>query len=46
MIELKQRGWWDPAEMITHRVGFDDVKQAYDMYTDRADGMVKVVMER
>ncbi len=46
MIELKQRGWWDPAEMITHRLKFDDVKQAYDMYTDRDDGVVKVVMGR
>ena len=46
MIELKQRGWWNPAEMITHRLKFEEVKGAYDMYTDRGDEVVKVVMER
>lgn len=45
IIELKRRGWWDPAEMITHRLKFDEVKHAYDLYTDRDDGVVKVVME-
>ena len=46
MVELKQRGWWDPAELITHRMPFDEVQQAFDMYVDHDDGIVKVVMER
>ena len=37
MVELKQRGWWDPGEMVTHRMTFDDVKTAYDMYENRED---------
>ena len=44
MVELKERGWWDPGEMVTHRASFDDVKSAYDMYENRDDEIVKVVM--
>ena len=44
MVELKERGWWDPGEMVTHRMSFDDVKPAYDMYENRDDEIVKVVM--
>lgn len=44
MVELRERGWWDPAEMITHHMRFDDVQQAYDMYENREDNVVKVVM--
>lgn len=44
MVELKQRGWWDPGEMVTHRMKFDDVKAAYDMYENIEDDVVKVVM--
>ena len=44
MIELKERGWWDPGEMVTHRMNFDDVKAAYDMYENIEDDVVKVVM--
>ena len=44
MIELKQRGWWDPGEMVTHQISFDNVKEAYDMYENIDDNVVKVVM--
>ena len=44
MVELKQRGWWDPGEMITHRMAFDEVQRAYDMYENREDEIVKAVM--
>jgi len=44
MVELRQRGWWDPAEMISHRIPFDNVQQAYDMYDQREDEILKVVM--
>ena len=30
--------------MVTHRVPFDDVKSAYDMFENREDNVVKVVM--
>lgn len=44
MIALKERGWWDPAEMITHNMKFDDVGNAYDTYENREDNIVKVVL--
>ena len=44
MVELKERGWWDPGEMVTHEMPFDDVKNAYDMYENREDEIVKAVM--
>lgn len=44
MVELKARGWWDPGEMVTHRMKFHEVKKAHDMYENREDGIVKVVM--
>lgn len=44
MVKLKARGWWDPGEMITHRLNFSEVKRAYDMFEGQDDGIVKVVM--
>ena len=44
IVELRQRGWWDPAEMITHRMKFDEVQKVYDMYEQRTDRSLKVVM--
>ncbi|MBT3941858.1 MAG: zinc-binding dehydrogenase [Chloroflexi bacterium] len=44
MVGLRDRGWWDPAELITHRVGWDDIPDAYEMYSDRSDGVIKVAI--
>ncbi len=30
--------------MVTHRMNFDDLKTAYDMYENIEDNVVKVVM--
>ena len=30
--------------MVTHQMPFDDVKNAYDMYENREDEIVKAVM--
>lgn len=45
MVDLRARGWADPAELITHQVGFSDIQQAYDMYEQREDNIIKVVMD-
>ena len=45
MVDLRARGWADPAELITHRVGFSEIQQAYDMYEQREDNIIKVVMD-
>ena len=46
IVELRERGWVDPARMVTHRLGFDigDVNRAYQMYEERTDNIIKVVM--
>ncbi|MCD5400200.1 MAG: hypothetical protein LR120_10740, partial [Dehalococcoidia bacterium] len=44
MIELKGRGWWDPGEMKTHEMKFDNVQEAYDQYERYEDNVVKVLM--
>ena len=42
MVALKERGWMDPGLLKSHTLAFDDAQQAYDMYTDQSDGVIKV----
>lgn len=44
MVALKARGWWNPGELVTHTLKFDDVKRAHDMYENREDNIIKAVM--
>ena len=44
-VDLIASGEADAASLITHRVGFDDVIEAYEMHHARADGAVKIVVE-
>ncbi len=44
MIKLKERGWWDPANLLTHEMKFNEINEAYDMYENRKDNIIKVVM--
>ena len=46
IVELKERGWCDPGKLVTHRLGFNagDVNKAYEMYEQRQDNVIKVVM--
>ena len=44
-VGLRERGWCDPAALITHRMGFSQVQSAYDMYEQRLDNVIKVVMD-
>jgi len=45
MVGLRQRGWCDPAKLITHRMGLSKVQTAYDMYEQRQDNIIKVVID-
>ena len=45
IVALRERGWCDPSKLVTHRVGFSDVQRAYDMYDQREDNIIKVVMD-
>ena len=44
MVELKQRGWVDPGQLVTHRVPFEEVQRAYDIYEHQQDDVIKVVL--
>jgi L-iditol 2-dehydrogenase len=45
MVDLRARGWADPGQLLTHRRGFSDVQNVYDMYEQRQDNVIKVVMD-
>jgi 2-desacetyl-2-hydroxyethyl bacteriochlorophyllide A dehydrogenase len=45
VIALMDKGWIDPAKLITHNVDFDAAPEAYEMYSKQQDGDIKVVME-
>ena len=45
LVGLRSRGWCEPADLITHRLPFSEVQQAYDMYEQRQDNIIKVVMD-
>lgn len=45
LVSLRERGWCEPADLITHRLPFSQVQQAYDMYEQRQDNIIKVVMD-
>ncbi len=44
IVGLRERGWCDPATLITHRIGFSQVQSSYVMYEQRLDNVIKVVM--
>ena len=45
IVGLRERGWCDPGKLLTHRMPFSDVQTAYDMYEQRQDNIIKVVMD-
>jgi threonine dehydrogenase-like Zn-dependent dehydrogenase len=44
-LELLASGSADAKPLITHRFGFDDVLDAYEMHRTRADGAIKIIIE-
>jgi 2-desacetyl-2-hydroxyethyl bacteriochlorophyllide A dehydrogenase len=44
MVALRDRGWMDPARLTTHTHSWDQIPEAYDMYADRSDGIIKTVI--
>ena len=44
-IELFQHGRLDLAQLVTHRMPFEAAQEAFTLYDERRDGVVKVVME-
>lgn len=44
MVDLKERGWCDPGQMLTHRLAFAEVQRAFELYESQQDGIIKAVM--
>ena len=44
-VDLVAQGRLDLSHMVTHRLPFDQVQRAYDMYSDKLDNVIKVVLE-
>ena len=44
-VDLKRRGSPDLSWLVTHRLSFANAAKAYELYADRRDGVLKVVME-
>lgn len=45
LLERIQNGEIDPAGIITHRLPLDDAPQAYDMFKNKQDECIKVVLK-
>ncbi len=44
-VDLVAQGRLDLSHLVTHRMDFEEVQQAYDMYSDKTDGIIKVIMD-
>ena len=44
MVDLMQRGWANPGQLITHTFPMEEVKKAFDMYEGQEDNIIKAVM--
>ena len=44
LIATVESGRFDPLPLITHRFGLDDIVKAYDLFSNRHDGVLKVVV--
>jgi len=44
LIATVQSGRFDPLQLITHRFALDDIVEAYDLFSSRRDGVLKVAI--
>lgn len=44
LIATVEAGKFDPLPLITHRFALDDIVEAYDLFSNRRDGVLKVVV--
>ncbi|MBI2172413.1 MAG: zinc-binding dehydrogenase [Chloroflexi bacterium] len=44
-VDLVAQGRMDLTYMVSHRLGLKDVQKAYDLYSEKDEGIIKVVME-
>jgi len=44
LIRVVQSGRFDPLPLITHRFALDDIVEAYDLFSNRREGVLKVAI--
>ena len=44
LINVVQSGRFDPAMLLTHRFPLTDIKQAYEVFGNRTEGVLKVLI--
>lgn len=45
MLKLIEKGKADPSQIITHTMSLDQAPEAYDIFTNRKDNCIKVVLK-
>jgi alcohol dehydrogenase len=45
LMSLVQSGRFDPTPLLTHRFPLDDIVEAYHIFGDRLDGVLKVAIK-
>ena len=45
LLALVESGRFDPTPLITHRFALDEIPQAYQLFGERADGVLKVAVK-
>jgi threonine dehydrogenase-like Zn-dependent dehydrogenase len=45
LLERVERGEIDPSFVITHRMGLDDAAHGYDIFTNKEDDCIKIVLK-
>lgn len=45
IMDLIAEGRIDPSVLVTHRFGFDDIMEAYDLFSNHRDGVMKVAVK-
>ncbi|MEX0760835.1 MAG: zinc-binding dehydrogenase [Dehalococcoidia bacterium] len=45
IVALRDRGWIDPGLLKTHNWGWNQIPEAFEMYANRSDGVIKVALK-
>jgi len=45
LLDLTQKGDVDPSFIITHTMSLDDAPEAYEMFLNKEDACLKVVLK-
>ncbi len=44
LMRMVETGRFDPTPLITHRFGLDEITEAYDLFSNRRDGVLKIAI--